>query len=325
MDRTRRQLLKTSIALGLGGSDAGARGIAHRTHVGAHAQWSHPRHCAMATCMCSAASATARIPRRTASSRRNAKSPWRGVREALAFGASAPQGGDDGPGSEDCLFLNVTTPGLRDGRRRPILFYIHGGGFNNGSGSDPLYDGTQPVHAWRRGGGHRQPSAQRIRLSLSRRVRRSASPNPATSASSTSIAALQWVREHAAEFGGDAGNVTVFGQSGGGAKIATLMAMPAARGLVPSRMDDERAAGHRRRPACRRATREAVHGRARRARCRCAAAPAGGDAAGGAAHARSVAGRRHARCTSVRCSPARPCRGIRSGRTRHRSPAASRW
>ena len=71
------------------------------------------------------------------------ETPWRGVREALVFGASAPQSGDDGPGSEDCLFLNVATPGLGDGKRRPILVYIHGGGFNNGSGSDPLYDGRQ--------------------------------------------------------------------------------------------------------------------------------------------------------------------------------------
>ena len=65
------------------------------------------------------------------------------MRDALAFGASAPQGGGDGPGSEDCLFLNVTTPGLRDGRRRPVLVYLHGGGYNNGSGSDPLYDGRR--------------------------------------------------------------------------------------------------------------------------------------------------------------------------------------
>jgi para-nitrobenzyl esterase len=74
--------------------------------------------------------------------------PWTGVREALAHGASAPQSGSDGPGSEDCLFLNVFTPGLRDGGKRPILFYIHGGGYNNGSGSSPLYDG---VNLCRRG------------------------------------------------------------------------------------------------------------------------------------------------------------------------------
>jgi len=156
--------------------------------------------------------------------------PWRGAREALAFGASAPQGGGDGPGSEDCLFLNLTTPGLRDGRKRPILFYIHGGGFNNGSGSDPLYDGSQlcthgdvvvvTVN-------HRLNAFGYLYLGeFDQRFAESGNVGQLDL-----IAALQWVREHAAEFGGDAGNVTVFGQSGGGAKIATLMAMPAARGL----------------------------------------------------------------------------------------------
>ena len=66
------------------------------------------------------------------------EAPWRGVREALTHGASAPQSGAKEPISEDCLFLNVYTPALGDGGRRPILFYIHGGGYNNGSGSDPL-------------------------------------------------------------------------------------------------------------------------------------------------------------------------------------------
>ena len=67
---------------------------------------------------------------------------WRGIADALEYAASAPQSGADRPGSEDCLFLNVWTPALGDGGKRPILVYIHGGGFNNGSGSDPLYDGV---------------------------------------------------------------------------------------------------------------------------------------------------------------------------------------
>ncbi|HSD17570.1 MAG TPA: carboxylesterase/lipase family protein [Thermomonas sp.] len=158
------------------------------------------------------------------------ETPWRGARDALAFGASAPQGSDDGPGSEDCLCLNVTTPGLRDGRRRPILFYIHGGAFSNGSGSSPLYDGTRlcthgdvvvvTVN-------HRLNAFGYLYLGeFDERFAESGNVGQLDL-----VAALQWVREHAAEFGGDAGNVTVFGQSGGGAKIATLMAMPAARGL----------------------------------------------------------------------------------------------
>jgi para-nitrobenzyl esterase len=159
-----------------------------------------------------------------------AEAPWRGVREALAFGHAAPQSGNDGPGSEDCLFLNVTTPGLRDGGRRPILVYLHGGGYNNGSGSDPLYDGHRLCAV---GDvvvvtlNHRLNAFGYLYLGeFDERFAESGNVGQLDL-----VAALHWVREHAAEFGGDAGNVTVFGQSGGGAKIATLMAMPAARGL----------------------------------------------------------------------------------------------
>lgn len=156
---------------------------------------------------------------------------WQGVREAIAFGASAPQHRDDETTSEDCLFLNVSTPGLRDGAKRPVLFYIHGGGFNNGSGSSPLFDG---VNLCRRGDvvvvsvNHRLNAFGYLYLGQFGGHEYTASGNVGQL---DLVQALQWVREHAAEFGGDAGNVTVFGQSGGGAKIATLMAMPAARGL----------------------------------------------------------------------------------------------
>ena len=157
--------------------------------------------------------------------------PWRGVRDALVHGAAAPQTGDEGPGSEDCLFLNVFTPALRDGGRRPILFYIHGGGYNNGSGSSPLYDG---VNLCRRGDvvvvtvNHRLNAFGYLYLAELGGAGLQKSGNVGQL---DLVQALHWVREHADEFGGDAGNVTVFGQSGGGAKIATLMAMPAAVGL----------------------------------------------------------------------------------------------
>lgn len=157
--------------------------------------------------------------------------PWDGVREATEYGASAPQRKADEAISEDCLFLNVYTPGLRDGARRPVLFYIHGGGFNNGSGSSPLYDG---INLCRRGDvvvvsvNHRLNAFGYLYLGHLGGPEYAASGNVGQL---DLVQALQWVREHAAEFGGDAGNVTVFGQSGGGAKIATLMAMPAARGL----------------------------------------------------------------------------------------------
>lgn len=158
--------------------------------------------------------------------------PWRGVRDTQAYGAAAPQAGGEGPGSEDCLFLNVWTPGLRDGGKRPILFYIHGGGYNNGSGSAPLYDGTRLCRR-----GDVVVVTVNHRLNAFGYLYLGELPGGAKFADSGNvgqldlIAALQWVREHAAEFGGDADNITVFGQSGGGAKIATLMAMPQARGL----------------------------------------------------------------------------------------------
>ncbi|HVJ38073.1 MAG TPA: carboxylesterase family protein [Stenotrophomonas sp.] len=159
------------------------------------------------------------------------EAPWSGVREALAYGAASPQPKADETTSEDCLRLNVWTPGLRDGRRRPILFYIHGGAYNNGSGSSPLYDGG---NLCRRGDvvvitvNHRLNAFGYLYLAPFGGADLADSGNVGQL---DLIQALQWVQQHAAEFGGDAGNVTVFGQSGGGAKIATLMAMPAARGL----------------------------------------------------------------------------------------------
>ena len=152
------------------------------------------------------------------------------MRDAIAFGNAAPQSGNEGPGSEDCLFLNITTPALHDGGKRPILVYIHGGGYNNGSGSDPLYDGS---HLSRHGNvvvitlNHRLNAFGYLHLA-DFGERYAASGN---AGQLDLVQALQWVREHAGEFGGDASNITLFGQSGGGAKIATLMAMPAARGL----------------------------------------------------------------------------------------------
>jgi para-nitrobenzyl esterase len=156
---------------------------------------------------------------------------WRGVRDALDYGNAAPQTGKEGPGSEDCLYLNVWTPALRDGGKRPIVFYIHGGAYNNGSGSDPLYDGSALC---RRGDvvvvtvNHRLNVFGYLYLAQLGEARFADSGNVGQL---DLVQALHWVRQHAAEFGGDAGNITVVGQSGGGAKIATLMAMPAARGL----------------------------------------------------------------------------------------------
>lgn len=162
--------------------------------------------------------------------------PWSSTMAATAFGAASPQRGNEGRGteamSEDCLFLNVWTPGLRDGARRPVLFYIHGGAYSTGSGSHPLYDG---VNLATQGDVVVVTVNHRINLFGYLYLAREAGGERFTDSGNAGqldlILALQWVKANIAEFGGDPGNVTLFGQSGGGAKIATLSAMPAAKGL----------------------------------------------------------------------------------------------
>jgi len=156
---------------------------------------------------------------------------WTEVADANQYGAASPQRDRNaGPTSEDCLFLNVWTPALRDGRKRPVMVYIHGGAYSNGSGSSPLYDG---VRLCKRG--------DVVVVTLNHRLNAFGygylarlAPELADSGNAGQldlILALGWVRDNIAEFGGDPGKVMVFGQSGGGAKIATLMATPAAAGL----------------------------------------------------------------------------------------------
>lgn len=156
--------------------------------------------------------------------------PWRGVRKALAYGAACPQGSNEANQSEDCLFLNVWTPALRDGGKRAVMFYIHGGAYSNGSGSADITDG---VNLAKRGNvvvvtiNHRLNAFGYLSLGLlDERF-----PDSGNVGQLDILLALEWVRENIAEFGGDPGTVMVFGQSGGGAKIATMMAMPAAKGL----------------------------------------------------------------------------------------------
>lgn len=160
-----------------------------------------------------------------------APTPWSGVIDATAYGPASPQGGIAEKTSEDCLFLNVYTPGLRDGKKRPVMFYIHGGAYASGSGSSPLYDG---VKLCRRSDVVVVTVNHRLNLFGYFYGARLAGPAFADSGNAGMldlIFALQWVRDNIAEFGGDPGRVMLFGQSGGGAKIATLMAMPAAKGL----------------------------------------------------------------------------------------------
>jgi para-nitrobenzyl esterase len=156
---------------------------------------------------------------------------WRGIADATAYAAAAPQTKAPEPTSEDCLFLNIWTPAL-DSARRPVMVYLHGGAHAHGSGSDLLYDGGNLV---RRGDvvvvtlNHRLAG-----LGYAYLARLGGPAESGNVGNLDIILALQWVRDNIAGFGGDPGRVVVFGQSGGGAKVVTLMAMEQARPLFHS-------------------------------------------------------------------------------------------
>ena len=162
---------------------------------------------------------------------------WTGTRDALAWGPTAPQtvgapSRADGPGEgEDCLVLNVFTPALGDGRQRPVMVWLHGGGFSTGSASRPVVDGTNLART-----GDVVVVTINHRLNVLGFTALGEVLGPEFALSSAVglldvVAALQWVRDNIDRFGGDPGLVTIFGQSGGGRKVAALMSMPAAKGL----------------------------------------------------------------------------------------------
>jgi para-nitrobenzyl esterase len=173
--------------------------------------------------------------------------PWAGVRDALDWAGHAPQHPsslkqrpeladlsgprDTVPESEDCLTLNLWTRGLADGAKRPVMVWYHGGAFAFGSANMPRLDGS------RLAANHDVVVVtvnQRLNILGHLHLADLAGEGFAASGNAGSLdmlAVLQWVRENIERFGGDPDNVTIFGQSGGGGKVSTLLAMPAARGL----------------------------------------------------------------------------------------------
>lgn len=168
--------------------------------------------------------------------------PWTGVRDAFEFGHRSPQRPSTlipevaamdrrEPAGEDCLILNVWTTGLSDGSKRPVMVWLHGGGYVNASGSFIMYDGTNLARRH-----------DVVLVTLNHRLNvfgflylAEVGGEKYVNASNVGmldiVTALEWVRDNISAFGGDPGNVTIFGQSGGAGKVSTLLAMPAAKGL----------------------------------------------------------------------------------------------
>jgi para-nitrobenzyl esterase len=154
---------------------------------------------------------------------------WSRVRPAVHFAPSAPQppsalpGMAVGPQDEDCLYLNVYTPSA-DGAPRPVMFWIHGGGFTTGSGSQALYDG-----------GALAERGDVVVVTINYRLGALGYLHlpgcDANIGQLDQIAALRWTRDNIRAFGGDPEQVTIFGESAGGMAVATLLGMPGARGL----------------------------------------------------------------------------------------------
>lgn len=174
-----------------------------------------------------------------------AVAPWDGIRTALTYGFVCQQADvtqvDDlrefmlphryGFPNDDCQNLNIWTPGIADGKRRPVMLWIHGGGFTNGSSIEQVdYEGENLSRK-----GDVVVVSVNHRLNVTGYLDLSAYGSKYRYSGDVGImdlvAALTWVHDNIAQFGGDPANVTIFGQSGGGGKVTTLLATPAAKGL----------------------------------------------------------------------------------------------
>lgn len=170
---------------------------------------------------------------------------WEGIQSALVYGPVCPIQAsafmydeaefafqhDWGYASEDCLQLNVWTPGINDSKKRPVMVWLHGGGYSAGSSQElPAYDGRQLSE---KGDVVLVSINHRLNvlgfLDLSAYGKKYAAS--ANAGMQDIVLALAWVRDNIAAFGGDPNNVTIFGQSGGGGKVMTLMNTPSAKGL----------------------------------------------------------------------------------------------
>ena len=170
---------------------------------------------------------------------------WEGVRSSRAYGPTCPQGKrtgwysdeqafsfnwNDGFPDEDCLRVNIWTPEINDGKKRPVMVWLHGGGYSAGSGQElPSYDGRNLAEK-----GDVVVVTLNHRLNVLGFLDLSAYGEKYVASGNVGlldiVAALDWVQANIDNFGGDASNVTIFGQSGGGGKVSTLLATPSAKG-----------------------------------------------------------------------------------------------